>query len=53
MKMRMLISSFVFTLVFIGLASKMVAAQVVDKSANILTVPEQVGRELRFPSNVK
>jgi len=51
--MRKLIPSFVFIIVITGLASTQVAAQVVDKSASILTVPEKKGRELRHPRNVE
>ena len=51
--MKALIPWLAIIIVFTGLAFTQVAAQVVDRSANILTVPEQMGHEWRHPTNVK
>ena len=51
--MKAIIPLLVFSIVFTGLVSSQVAGQVVDKSASILTVPEQMGHEWRHPTNVK
>lgn len=51
--MRKRIPWFVFSIILIGLPATQVTGQVVDKSASILTVPEQMGREWRHPTNVK
>ena len=51
--MKAFIPLLVFFIVFTGLVSSEIAAQVVEKSANILTVPEQMGHEWRHPTNVR